>query len=91
MEKAIDELRESNGQFRLMVEKIPALAWSCRPDGTVEFLNQRWLDYTGLSSEEALGWGWKVPIHPDDLGKLMATWLRLLAACRKTLPTLIRS
>ncbi len=59
---------------------IPALAWSCRPDGTTEFLNRRWLDYTGLSLEEALGWGWKVAIHPEDLGKLMATWLGLLAS-----------
>src|SRR5690348_12471611 len=31
------------------------------------FLNQRWLEYTGLSAEEALGWGWKVAVHPDDL------------------------
>jgi PAS domain S-box-containing protein len=67
MEKAIDELRESNGHFRLMVDNMPALAWSCQPDGTIEFLNPRWFDYTGLLLEEALGWGWKVSIHPDDL------------------------
>jgi formate hydrogenlyase transcriptional activator len=66
--------------FRLMIDQIPTLAWSCLPDGTTEFLNQRWLDYTGLSFDAALGWGWKVPIHPNDLGKLMETWLGLLSS-----------
>jgi PAS domain S-box-containing protein len=65
--------------LRTMIQEIPILAWSCRPDGSAEFLNQRWLDYTGLSLDEGLGWGWKSAIHCDDLGKLMATWLDLLA------------
>jgi PAS domain-containing protein len=56
-----------------MIDSIPVLVWCCRPDGTTEFLNQRWLDYTGLSSEHALDLGWKVPVHPDDLPKLMDT------------------
>ena len=67
-------------QLPLMIDKIPTLAWSCRLDGTTEFLNQRWLDYTGLSMEASLGWGWKVAIHPDDLETLMNTWLRVLAS-----------
>src|SRR6266581_231134 len=67
-------------ELPMMIDKIPTLAWSCRPDGTTEFLNQRWLDYTGLSMEASLDWGWKVAIHPDDLEKLMNTWLRLLAS-----------
>ena len=65
---------------RTIIDHIPSLAWSCHTDGTAEFLNQRWLDYTGLSPEEALGWGWNVAIHPDDLGKLMDAWLGLLAS-----------
>ncbi len=72
-------MKEPDLLFGEMIDKIPTLAWSCRPDGTAEFLNQRWLDYTGLSPEEALGWGWKASIHPEDLGELMDTWLRLLA------------
>jgi PAS domain S-box-containing protein len=64
--------------FRAMIDNIPTLAWCCGPDGAAEFVNQRWLDYTGLSMDEALGWGWKVSIHPDDTGKLMDTWVRLL-------------
>ena len=73
-------MQGSEDFLRTMIDKIPILAWSCRPDGTAELLNQRWLDYTGLSSEEGRGWGWQAAIHPDDLGKLMATWLGLLAS-----------
>ncbi len=64
----------------MMIDKIPTLAWACRPDGTTEFLNQRWLEYTGLSMEASVDWGWKVAIHPDDLEQLMETWLGLLAS-----------
>ena len=71
-------MQESTDQFKDMVDKIPTLAWSCRPDGAAEFLNQRWLEYTGLALEEALDLGWKVAIHSEDLGKLMNTWQCLL-------------
>src|SRR5262249_42939304 len=50
------------------------------PDGSLEFFNQRWRDYTGLSQEEAHGWGWKVTIHPDDLEMLEVTWLKFVAS-----------
>jgi len=57
--------------IRLVVDTIPALAWSAGPDGSAEFFNQRWLDYTGLSAEQALGSGWEVAIHPDDLPRIL--------------------
>jgi formate hydrogenlyase transcriptional activator len=62
-----------------MIDIIPDLVWSCLPDGTTVFLNRRWLDYTGLSLVEGLGWGWMTAIHPEDLEKLMDTWQALLA------------
>ncbi len=70
----------SDDFLRTMIDQMPTLAWSCRPDGSAEFVNQRWLDYTGLSMEEAVGWGWQATIHPEDLGKTMETWLRLIAS-----------
>jgi PAS domain S-box-containing protein len=66
--------------LRLMIDHIPTLAWSWRPDGATTFLNQRGFDYTGLSLEQARGGGGHVAIHPDDLGKLTDTWLALLAS-----------
>src|ERR1700704_4217335 len=59
--------------IRLVVDTIPTLAWSASPDGSADFVNQRWLDYTGLSAEQALGSGWEVAIHPDDLPRILGT------------------
>ena len=73
-------MQASEHFLRTMIDQVPILAWSCRSDGTTEFLNRPWLDYTGLSMEDAVGWGWKAAIHPDDLGTLMATWQGLLAS-----------
>jgi formate hydrogenlyase transcriptional activator len=80
MGKEFNAMQASEDFLRTMIDKIPTLAWSGWPDGTTEFLNQRWLDYTGLSMEEAAGWGWQGAIHAEDFGKLMNTWLGLLAS-----------
>ena len=79
-EQARDAMHASREHLGMMLDSIPALAWACRPDGTTAFLNQRWLDYTGLSLAQALDGGWQGPIHPDDLGTLRETWARLLAS-----------
>src|SRR5439155_18574127 len=71
LRKAFDEIKKSEDHLRETISTIPALAWSTLPDGAAEFLNQGWLDYTGLSAEEALNWGWKVAIHPDDLPRIL--------------------
>src|ERR1700674_4928894 len=65
---------------RLVVDTIPILAWSARSDGSADFFNQRWLDYTGLSVEQARDWGWTVALHPDDLSGLVDYWRSVLAA-----------
>ena len=70
----------SETQLRIMIDLIPAMAWCCLTDGTTEFLNKRWLEYTGLSLDQSLGWGWQAPVHPEDLGKLMETWRAILAS-----------
>src|ERR1700675_3711905 len=75
---AEDALQRREDYLRLTIDTIPVLAWCTRPDGSNEFLNQRWLDYTGLTIEEARGWGWKVAIHPDDLPQLLDVWRGLL-------------
>jgi PAS domain S-box-containing protein len=64
--------------IRLVVDTIPTLAWSAGPDGSAEFHNQRWLDYTGLSAKQALGSGWQAAIHPDDLPRFLATFREAL-------------
>ena len=61
-----------------MVDTSPALAWSGGPDGSVDFVNQRWLDDTGLSREASYGWGWKTAIYSEDFPRLMAKMGRTL-------------
>ena len=80
MRKEFNAMLPSDDLLRTMIDQMPTLAWSCRPDGSAEFVNQRWVDYTGLSMEEAVGWGWQATIHPEDLGKTMETWLRIVAS-----------
>ena len=64
--------------IRLVVDRIPAFTWSAHADGSVEFVNQQWREYAGLSLEESQGWGWQVAIHPEDLPSFMRKWRELL-------------
>jgi PAS domain S-box-containing protein len=59
-------LRTSERSLSLIINTIPMFAWSTRPDGYCDFLNQRWLDYAGMTAEQARGWAWGAAIHPDD-------------------------
>jgi PAS domain S-box-containing protein len=79
LEQSSEQARQAQ-DARLVVDTIPALAWSARADGSADFFNQRWLDYTGLSAEEARDWGWTVAVHPDDLNALVDYWRSVLAS-----------
>ena len=57
---------------------VPSFLWTSLPDGSKEYLNKRWYDYTGLALEEGQGWGWKVVVHPEDLDRLVQEWLAIL-------------
>ena len=74
-----EQAREAQ-DVRLVVDTIPTLAWCARPDGSADFFNQRWLDYTGLSAVQAHDWGWTVALHPDDLSGLVDYWRSVLAS-----------
>ena len=73
-------MQKSEDKYRVLVDAIPTLAWCSPADGSVEFFNRRWHDYTGLAPLEAQRWGWKVTLHPDDLEKSMDKWRALLAS-----------
>ena len=74
LQQALAEIRKSEERLRLIIDTIPAQAWRALPDGSVDYFNQRWHDYTGLSPTEALGWGWKAIIHPEDAARVMDKW-----------------
>jgi formate hydrogenlyase transcriptional activator len=78
--KQVEEaLRNSEREFRTIIEAIPAFVVSARPDGSVDFLSQSLLDYTGLSREQWLGWGWRNIAHPEDVDRAVNKWLVALA------------
>src|SRR5258706_6839585 len=79
LEQSSEQTRHAQ-DARLVVDTIPALAWSARADGSADFFNQRWLDYTGLSAEQARDWGWTVALHSDDLNGLVDYWQSVLAS-----------
>jgi PAS domain S-box-containing protein len=63
-----------------VVDALPALVWTALPDGHVDFFNQHWCEYTGLSVDEAYGPGWQTAIHPEDLPELLERWRSILAS-----------
>jgi PAS domain S-box-containing protein len=77
-------LQQSEDRLRLVIDTIPAHVWSARPDGSVDFVNRRWLETTGLSMEHALGWDWGSVVHPDDLARYVEKWRAALAAGEPT-------
>ncbi len=73
-------MKSSEDRFRVMVDTIPALVWCTLPDGSNEFHNQRWHDYTGLPEGAETGWGWKVAYHPEDLERLLNEFQSIVAS-----------
>jgi len=78
--RAEEELRTSEANLRRVIDTIPTLSWCNLPDGPNEFLSKSWHEYTGLSPEEAYGWGWSAAFHPDDLPPLMEKWQKMLVS-----------
>jgi PAS domain S-box-containing protein len=74
------KLVQSEAQFQALVENLPLLAWTARPDGHIDFFNQRWYEYTGTTFEEMQGWGWEKVHHPDTLPKVLERWKHSLGS-----------
>jgi PAS domain S-box-containing protein len=72
-------LRHGDEVLWLVIDTIPTMAWTVRPDGVVDFINQRWLDYTGLTFEKEIEEPTRA-MHPEDLPRVMEKWLADMAA-----------
>src|SRR3989449_8206414 len=75
---ALEKLGLEAARLQTVIDTVPSFLWTSLPDGSKEYLNKRWYEYTGLSLEEGKGWGWKVVVHPDDLDRLIREWLALV-------------
>jgi PAS domain S-box-containing protein len=77
--QAEERILQNERELRLTIETIPAFVGTALPNGSVDFVSQSWLDYTGLSREEWLGWGWMKVTHPEDLDRSVENWRAALA------------
>ncbi len=77
--RAEEALRDSEEQFRTMVDAISQLAWMAHPDGFIHWYNQRWFDYTGTTPEQMEGWGWQRVHDPEMLPKVLEGWKASIA------------
>jgi PAS domain S-box-containing protein len=78
LKKEIAERSGAEDRIRLIIDTIPVMAWSVRPDGIVDFLNQRWMDYTGLSLGQYVA-DPTGPIHPEDTPRILERWRAQMA------------
>ena len=78
--RAEDAVRASERDLKVIIDTIPAFVWCMLPDGSNEFISKSWHEYTGVTPEEAQGWGWQGAFHPDDLSALMKKWAEVLLA-----------
>ncbi len=77
---AEEKILRNERELRTLIKIMPAYVGTSLPDGAVDFLSQSWLDYSGQTREEVMGWGWAGTIHPDDVDRVLANWQAGLAS-----------
>jgi PAS domain S-box-containing protein len=75
----IQRVRRQEKKLRDVIETIPTFAWTALPDGSVDFVNRHWQEYTGLSAERTVGSGWRAVVHTADLKRHAEKWRASLA------------
>jgi len=69
-----------DSELSRIVDALPGLVWTALSDGHIDFVNQRWCEYTNLGRDETCGRGWQTAIHPEDLAELLERWRSILAS-----------
>jgi PAS domain S-box-containing protein len=80
LQKLYEDLRRSERELRDVIEAMPTMVWIARTDGSNEFGNRRWQEYTGLSHERTFGPGWQDAVYPTDLKQHWEKWCASLAS-----------
>src|SRR6202035_2532453 len=77
---ALEKLSQEAARLQTVIDTVPSFLWTSFPDGSKEYLNKRWYEYTGLTLEQGKGLWWKVVVHPDDRDQLVRDSRALLDA-----------
>jgi len=75
----IEDLKRAEDRIRLIIDALPTMVWTMEPNGAVDFVNQRWMDYMGLSLKEEMDEPTR-PVHPEDLSRVLEKWRADMAA-----------
>lgn len=76
---AVAAANTTDAEYRRMLDSLPVLSWRGLPDGSRDFFNRGWYEFTGLSPAQARGMGWRVVVHPDDLADAAKNWRQVLS------------
>ena len=68
------ELAQSESMFRQLADAIPQMVWVAGPNGFVEYLNRRWFEFTGATTEQSAGMAWQQSLHPDERAFAVNLW-----------------
>lgn len=82
IKRAENSLRESEARFRRLADAMPQIVWTARPDGTIEYCNERLEELTGVQRRDDGTVSWEGALHADDLGSTLDAWRRALEGAR---------
>ncbi|MDB6042465.1 MAG: hypothetical protein JWM63_1016, partial [Gammaproteobacteria bacterium] len=82
LERALEEIKRSEDRLRLVIDTIPGMVWSALPDGSVDFVNQPWMEYHGLTWDAFNRDSVLAAVHPDDVAVVAQNWRTALATGR---------
>ncbi len=67
-------LQKSAEEFRQLADSMPQIVWTARPDGTVDYVNRRWYEYTGMQPSNGSESEWTLLLHEEDRSRGVALW-----------------
>jgi len=74
-------LAKSEASFEELADSMPQMVWTSTADGSIDYYNKRWYDYTGTTFEQSKNWGWGPVLHPDDVQNTMDRWTEAFTTC----------
>jgi len=75
----IEDSKQAEARLKTLIDTIPAMVATTLPDGSADYVNQRWLEYYGVSLEDLKDWRWKIVVHPEDEPRVTEEWLSAVA------------
>ena len=77
---AVRRSATAEDRLRLVIDTIPVQVTRARPDGSLDFINHRWLEFLGVSVEVVQDWGWTTVTHPEDVDRFLRGWRSAMAS-----------